>query len=565
MTNCKLCQSKVKGRSQFCGSTHGDLYKYINGLDPIVVRNKLEADERACFEEYLMPSGRRVFTRLLSPEFEFLYGFSFLKQPKFLEYLSTVSIDLPIERLVSSYIKSEDLSKKHCRMCGSECGYSTQYRKMKEFCSTKCQSDWSKTEEGRLTISNHTSSLMKNPEVREKIKKALAGKTQEERSSRASNAARSLWDNMDDTKRNLLAKERVSKSLSSLEKRFREVHGDKYGYPNISQLEKIDARVSIVCKKHGQFEQYVFNHMSGQVCPKCSNSLLVSKPETEVFNFISKHTKTQQSNRSILNGKEVDIYCDNEKVGIEFNGVYWHSSNSEDLDPLFENKHLEKTTGCAESGVRLYHIFETEWYDKRLIWESVLVNAIGKTPDRLYARKCKVVEVDASRASEFLRDNHLQGRCGSSVRLGLEYEGELVSLMTFGKPRYNKTHDWELIRFCNLIFANVVGGASRLLSHFKRNYEGSIVSYANRRWSDGGVYEALGFKFIGVSPPSYYYVKTGEKLYHRSAFMKHKLSDKLEHFNPSMTEVQNMYSNGYRRIWDSGQLIFSLCQEVAKC
>ena len=356
---------------------------------------------------------------------------------------------------------------------------------------------------------------------------------------------------------------KTSAALITLESRFREIHKDRYMY-DISDLTKLDGPVRISCQIHGEFEQYVFNHLGGSGCPKCA-SYSVSKPETEVFNFISKHTKTQQSNRSILNGKEVDIYCDNEKVGIEFNGVYWHSSNSEDLDPLFENKHLEKTTGCAESGVRLYHIFETEWYDKRLIWESVLVNAIEKTPDRLYARKCKVVEVDASRASEFLSDNHLQGRCGSIVRLGLEYEGELVSLMTFGKPRYNKTHDWELIRFCNLIFTNVVGGASRLLSHFKRNYEGSIVSYANRRWSDGGVYEALGFKFIGVSPPSYYYVKTGEKLYHRSAFMKHKLSDKLEHFNPSMTEVQNMYSNGYRRIWDSGQLIFSLCQEVTKC
>ena len=131
--------------------------------------------------------------------------------------------------------------------------------------------------------------------------------------------------------------------------------------------------------------------------------------------------------------------------------------------------------------------------------------------------------------------------------------------MTFGKSRYNKNYTWELLRFCSLKGYNVVGGASKLLSHFRKQYSGSIISYANRRWSNGDLYRKLGFKMIGKTDPNYFYFKDGHtELFSRIAFQKHKLKSLLENFNPDLTEEQNMFNNNYRKIYDSGNLVFFL-------
>ena len=49
----------------------------------------------------------------------------------------------------------------------------------------------------------------------------------------------------------------------------------------------------------------------------------------------------------------------------------------------------------------------------------------------------------------FLEKNHIQGKVGSSVNIGLYHQDKLVSLMTFGKPRMDKVYEYELLRFCN--------------------------------------------------------------------------------------------------------------------
>jgi hypothetical protein len=130
--------------------------------------------------------------------------------------------------------------------------------------------------------------------------------------------------------------------------------------------------------------------------------------------------------------------------------------------------------------------------------------------------------------------------------------------MTFGKPRFNKGYDWELIRYCNVLDTTIVGGASKLLKHFINNHSGSILSYANREHSNGKLYEALGFNLINESQPSYQWVK-GSTLLKRYQTQKHKLQSLLgESFDPLKTESENMFNNGYRRIWDCGNLVFAI-------
>ena len=197
-----------------------------------------------------------------------------------------------------------------------------------------------------------------------------------------------------------------------------------------------------------------------------------------------------------------------------------------------------------------------DWHDNRDLWRSIIGNRLGLSR-RVAARKCCIKPVDTLSVRNFLVANHLQGYCSSSCNLGLYYEDELVSVMTFGKSRFTKDHDWELLRYCNKAGTTVVGGASKLFTAFLRQYPNvvSVISYANRNWSRGNLYETLGFNRISVSAPNYKYFKANKRvMFNRIQFQKHKLQAKLEVFNHNLSEVQNMYNNGYLRVFDSGNI-----------
>ena len=277
-----------------------------------------------------------------------------------------------------------------------------------------------------------------------------------------------------------------------------------------------------------------------------------SSLEKEIANYINIEN-IQTNTRKIIPPLELDIYLPDYNLAIEYNGLYWHSLHNKDY-------HLNKTEKCAEKGIQLLHIFESEWLDstKRDIWKSIISNKLGRN-NTIYARKTEIKEItDNKQIKEFLDNNHLQCFVGSSIKLGLFYSDELVSLMMFGKSRFSKKYEWEMIRFCNKKFLSVVGGASKLYKYFVRNYKPkSVVSYADRRYSDGGLYRQLGFELSHNSDPNYWYFKNNEfVLYNRIHFQKHKLSLLLEKFDSNITEVENMTENGYLRIFDCGNMVY---------
>ena len=131
--------------------------------------------------------------------------------------------------------------------------------------------------------------------------------------------------------------------------------------------------------------------------------------------------------------------------------------------------------------------------------------------------------------------------------------------MTFGKSRFNKSYDYELLRYCTIANFSIIGAAGKLFNYFLKNYSGSIISYADRRWSNGNLYKQLGFEELSASAPAYYYIKDDIR-YNRVKFQKHKLSNLLEVFDPTLSESQNMYINGYIKVWDCGNLCYGFNQ-----
>jgi len=294
----------------------------------------------------------------------------------------------------------------------------------------------------------------------------------------------------------------------------------------------------------------------GNRCPGCSSSENRSRMELEVFDFIAGiySGKVESNNRSILDGKELDIYIPDLNLALECNGIYWHS----DRMGKGKNYHLGKSTACAERKIRLIHIFENEWVLKKSIVKSRLRNMLGIS-DRVYARSCLIKPIDNKDKDAFLIESHIQGTCPASVNLGLYLGDELVALMTFGKSRFSKKYEWELIRYCNKLGLSVVGGASRLFKRFIKLYDpGSIVSYSDKRWNTGDLYGILGFSHHHTSPPSYWYFHRSSnlKLESRQKYQKHKLKHILIHFEEKESEIRNMYENGYNRIWDCGNEVY---------
>ena len=290
-------------------------------------------------------------------------------------------------------------------------------------------------------------------------------------------------------------------------------------------------------------------------CPVCHPlESGVSNGEHELFEFIKSvyNGELAVRDRRAIRPQELDIYIPDKKVAIEFDGLYWHSEeNGKD-----SGYHLNKTVECEKNGIRLVHVFEDEWRFQRPIVEDRLKSILGVGQKSIFARKCAVKEIGSRESNEFLEQNHIQGADGAPMRYGLVYNGELVAVMTFGKPRFSRGYDYELIRFASKLGTHVVGGASKLLNHFRSSHSGSIVSYADRRYSDGNLYRKLGFRLKNMSQPNYWYVKNCDKL-SRYACQKHKLPALLgDGFNPEWSESENMAQNGWNRIYDCGNFVF---------
>ena len=352
-----------------------------------------------------------------------------------------------------------------------------------------------------------------------------------------------------------------SKMKNTVRKKYFEILLDKtkdYFEPLFSLVEYIGLKDELKwkCKECGnEFVDIHFNsYQSLPRCPIC-NPYSHSKFETEIVDYIKSLgiENIITNDREVIKPLELDIYLPDFNIAFECNGVYWHQEDIKGKD-----YHQNKTDLCKNKGIQLIHIWEDWWYNKQDIVKSIINNKLGLNTTKIYGRDTEIKEIDFKESKIFIEENHIQGFINSSVNIGLYYNNELVSLMTFGKSRYDKGYDWELLRFCNKKYTNVIGGASKLFNYFSNNYlnNQNIISYALMDISNGKMYENLGFSLKGITKPNYFYIK-GMKRESRQTYQKYKLKDLLKVFDENLSEKENMFINGYSRVYDSGSLIFS--------
>ena len=264
-----------------------------------------------------------------------------------------------------------------------------------------------------------------------------------------------------------------------------------------------------------------------------------SKEENKIREYIkSIYQKCPEiPNRSLLpNGREIDIYLEELKLGFEYNGNYWHSNEIKSNE-----YHQEKSLLLKEKGIDLVHIWEWEWFNKEEIIKSIIKTKLGFFDKIIYARKCQIKEIDTENYRNFCLKNHLQGNCGAKIKLGLFYEKELVQIMSFGIPRFTDNYEWEILRECSKLNYCIVGGKEKLWKYFVKKYNPkNCLSYCDFGKFTGKSYLKIGFKFLRLNKPGF-------------VWWENKTNGNVFWRTPSKNEE---YKKKYLKLYDCGQLVF---------
>ena len=277
-----------------------------------------------------------------------------------------------------------------------------------------------------------------------------------------------------------------------------------------SKTLSYNTKVDFICHTCGNtYSQAIKDHLRGKRCPACSS--LVSRAEMELRDIVESTYKGEilYNNKDVLGNQELDIYLPHEKIGIEYNGSFWHRTLPEGKGSKDRDYHLKKFISCAKKGIHLISIFDVDIFSKREKIVSFLHDLLSEK-NSIYARNCSVERISTKMANAMYSEYHILGSTSNiSVSYGLFYNGELISCMSFQKGRYNynKLPVWCLTRFVTKSSNIVVGGASKLLSKFEKDYSPDIlVSYSDNDYFIGNVYKNLGFINLGyVKTPRYYW------------------------------------------------------------
>ena len=486
--------------------------------------------------------------------------------PEFKEYLYNRYPDIPFPEKIYLFYHNCD-KPGTCKMCGNKTEFLSFKRGYREFCSHKCMNSCKEVQERKkITCQKNygTDNPMNSPEVREKIKQTNLEK---------------------------YGVENCFQSQELMEK-ARETCRKKYGTDYALQSEGVKQKI-IDSKRKNVYEKYpnIIRILSGNDgdngdiyvmkciddnCNKCKDQVFeipssrlyerikigadictIRTPlgfrikNTGIENFIHKILDERSvcyetTNRKLLSGKELDIYIPEKKLAIECNGVFWHSR-------VYMNYHHDKWLECREKGIYLLNIWE-DWITRKPdIVKNIILEKLETYNTQIDAGDCLIKEVSAAEAKNFLNENHILGYCTSTIRYGLYYNKELVSIMSFKKV---PNDSWKILRYCTKLNTHINDAAEKIIQYFRSNHIGMIEIEDLHDVSEESLYKLLGFKQEDKIITNCWYIhcRTHER-YPKSQISKNKLVK--NGCNSFMTEDE-ILSADYFKIYDSGSTKYIL-------
>lgn len=294
------------------------------------------------------------------------------------------------------------------------------------------------------------------------------------------------------------------------------------------------------------------HHIDYGTYPKCPSCYPNNKSaaEYEIAQFITDlGHDTVTNTKRIIPPQELDIWIPDKNIAIEYNGVYWHSV----LRNPDTKYHLNKYLACKDKGIHLIQIFDVDWENKKDLIKNRIKTVLGNS-EKIHGRKTTVTRISNTAAKGFCKQHHLAGWATANVCYGAFFKDELVAVMTFAKPRYNKIAEYELVRYCSA--GQIVGGAGKLFARFCNDFNpNSIISYADRCWSNGKLYRQLGFEDFTEETNVGYFYADRDKRYHRSSFTKKRLVEMG--YSEKLTEEEIMLTHlKMHKVYDCGNYKF---------
>ena len=274
--------------------------------------------------------------------------------------------------------------------------------------------------------------------------------------------------------------------------------------------------------------------------------------------------KYEQSNRTVLDGKELDIFIPDLNIAIECNGIYWHDESLKG-----ENYHSDKWRMCKDKGIKLLNLWEDWIIKKPAIIKSIIIDELGLNNDFIYPDDCLLCDVSESDARKFLETNYLYGYTPCEVFRGLRSAetGELIAVVSFKHARKKKGEPvdkgaWEIISFCTLNGINIYMWIPFVISDFANMYKPtSLHAYTYNDITSGKDLKYAGFEPAGEPVITHWYIKHrgGNDKYQRIKSTKVNKKDLISEgiapaTNSSEWTLQEvMYEAGWSLVADSGK------------
>ena len=335
-------------------------------------------------------------------------------------------------------------------------------------------------------------------------------------------------------------------AVNEIREKIKQTLLERYGVTNAFSINK---QQKIEKTKQTTLERYGVPYFV--LTDKCTGAFNNNSKPNKEFAQLLDENNIQYTKEFALETRSYDFKIGN--VLVEINPFPTHNVTWGPFEnPKSKNYHLLKTMIAKRNGYRCIHVWD--WDDKNKIIELL------KYKETVYARKCELKEPTKQETDLFLNENHLQGTCkGQTIRIGLYYNNELIQIMTFGKPRYNKKYEYELLRLCTKNGYKVVGGAERCFKHFidDKNPD-TIISYCDFSKFNGDIYTILGFKQIKQIAPSKHWYNGKTKMHITDNLLRQRGYDQLfkTNYGKGTSNEELMLQNKFVEIYDAGQLTF---------
>ena len=280
-----------------------------------------------------------------------------------------------------------------------------------------------------------------------------------------------------------------------------------------------------------------------------------SVAEEEIKKFIKSFGIECRTDRTILKGKEIDIFIPSLNIGFEYDGIVWHTENGGGKD---KNYHVSKTNECESNGVKLYHIFEDEY--------NINKNAVLNNIKSLIGIKSEAVVVDSSEctfndipdvdAIGFLEKYIAVKPIVCDLYFGAYYNNELVALQAYIQNGNNLELKYCVTNY-NYRLKNVHKYLFQYLWDNVDTNIDSVIAYADRRWVldyKKSIFAQIGMNYSQACEPRCTYYNSKVSRYNRYEISEFNKQHLCETYNqPTDLSLDEILINiGYDRIWDCG-------------